>query len=221
VGTLCALLILTAAVLSFTQIADAIASGAARNFDRRIMLALRDPTNPASPLGPPWLEEAARDVTSLGSTAVLALVSVGVIGFLVLSYARAAAVLVATSVGGGSILLNLLKGFFARPRPDIVPHAVPVFTASFPSGHAALSAVTYLTLGALLARVQPNRRLKAYLLGAAVTLTLLIGITRVYLGVHWPTDVLAGWCIGAAWAIACWLAAVWLQRHGQVEHEMS
>ena len=117
------------------------------------------------------------------------------------------------------LLSSGLKGLFDRPRPDLVPHAVEVYTMSFPSGHATLSAVTYLTLGALLARVQPRRRVKAYLLGVAVLLAVLIGASRVYLGVHWPTDVLAGWCVGAAWAMLCWTVATWLQRRGEVEGE--
>jgi undecaprenyl-diphosphatase len=115
------------------------------------------------------------------------------------------------------LLSTALKLGFARPRPDLVPHGVRVYTASFPSGHAMLSAVTYLTLGALLARVQPQRRVKAFLLGLAIALTVLIGMSRVYLGVHWPSDVLAGWCGGAAWASLCWFVALQLQRRGEVE----
>jgi undecaprenyl-diphosphatase len=98
-----------------------------------------------------------------------------------------------------------------------VPHGAIVYTASFPSGHAMLAAVVYLTLGALLARVQPRLVLKLYLLGLAILLTIAVGVSRVYLGVHWPTDVLAGWTLGAAWALFCWAAALWLQRRGQVE----
>ena len=104
------------------------------------------------------------------------------------------------AVGGGVLLSTLLKIGFDRPRPDLVPHGAVVY-ASFPSGHAMLSAVVYLTLGALLARVQPRRLLKLYLLGLAILLTVAVGISRVYLGVHWPTDVVAGWAsapLGAA-----------------------
>jgi len=135
----------------------------------------------------------------------------------VLSRRRAAALLVLVAVAGGMLLSTLLKLGFERPRPDLVPHAVEVYTASFPSGHAMLSAVTWLTLGALLMRVEPRRRVKAFVLAMAVLTTLLVGASRIYLGVHWPTDVLAGWCIGAAWALICWLAALWLQRRGRVE----
>jgi undecaprenyl-diphosphatase len=124
---------------------------------------------------------------------------------------------VLASVGGGIALSSALKVGFERPRPDLVAHLVDVHTLSFPSGHAMVSAVTYLTLGALLAQIQAREGLKAYVLGVAVVLTLLIGLSRVYLGVHWPTDVVAGWCAGTAWAIGCWVIATWLQGAGRIE----
>jgi undecaprenyl-diphosphatase len=121
------------------------------------------------------------------------------------------------SVAGGAGLSSLLKLGFERPRPDLVAHLVEVQTLSFPSGHAMVSAVIYLTLGALLAQVHGSIRLKIYILSVAVILTLLIGISRVYLGVHWPTDVLAGWAAGAAWAIMSWAVVIWLQRLRKIE----
>jgi undecaprenyl-diphosphatase len=159
----------------------------------------------------------ARDVTSLGSYAVLGLMFVLVLGYIVMLGKRGAAVFILTSVLGGQILSTVLKTLFERPRPDLVPHATQVFTASFPSAHAMLSAVTYLTLGALLTRVVPSHRVKVYVMSAAAFLTLLVGVSRVYLGVHWPTDVLAGWCVGSAWAVLCWAVALHLQRSGAVE----
>jgi undecaprenyl-diphosphatase len=122
-----------------------------------------------------------------------------------------ALMLLAATLGGTAISEGLKMGF-NRPRPDLVAHVVETTSMSFPSGHAMLSAVTYLTLGALIARTQEKKRLRGYVLGAAVLLTLLIGASRVYLGVHWPTDVLAGWCLGAAWALLCWAVATWLTR---------
>ena len=118
----------------------------------------------------------------------------------------------------GAVLLSfVIKAGIERPRPDLFPHGTPVYTASFPSGHSTGAAATYLTLGALLARFQRARRLKIYFMSVAVLLTLMIGLSRLYLGVHWPTDVLAGWTLGSCWALLCWMVARQLQRAGAVE----
>jgi undecaprenyl-diphosphatase len=124
------------------------------------------------------------------------------------------AVLVAVAVLGGVLISTILKMGFDRPRPDI-QHAVRVFTASFPSGHAMLSAVTFLTLGVLVARAEADHRLKVYFVSIALFLTIVVGVSRIYLGVHYPSDVLAGWCVGSAWAILCWSAALWLEKRGK------
>ena len=148
---------------------------------------------------------------------ILGIITLAAFAYLKMTDRLHAALLVIASIGGGMAMSALLKLGFARPRPDLVPHEVRVYTASFPSGHAMLSAVTYLTLGALLARVHAARRVKLFFLGLAMVLTVLIGMSRIYLGVHWPSDVLAGWCGGAAWAALCWYVALLLQREGQVE----
>jgi undecaprenyl-diphosphatase len=204
-------------VALFAKIAEEVVEGDTRGFDERLMLALRASGNPADPIGPVWLEEMMRDFTALGSTGVLAVMTLAVIGFLVFTQKRHAAALVAVSVAGGTLISSLMKFGFARPRPDLVPHETIVSTASFPSGHSMMSAVVYLTLGVLLARTQAAPRVKIYVLAVAFALTLLVGVSRVYLGVHWPTDVLAGWALGAAWALYCWLAALWLQTRGRIE----
>ena len=177
-------------------------------FDRRVILALRNPADPSEPLGPPWLQEAARDVTCLGSIVVVTIVTLAVVGYLLLSHERAEALGTAIAVFGGMALNDLLKLAFARPLPEEVLHATRVFIASFPSGHASLSAIAHLTIGALLARSQPSFKIGLYIMALAAFLTTLIGISRV--GVHYPTDVLGGWCVGAAWAIACWAIVEWL-----------
>jgi undecaprenyl-diphosphatase len=217
VTTLAAVFLLAAALLAFAQLTDEVIEGETRSFDTAVLMSMRTPERPNDPLGPPWFEEAVRDVTSLGGTSMIVLITATVAGFLAMSGTRHAAMLMVASVSSGALLMSVLKQVFARTRPDLVEHSARVFTESFPSGHATLSAITYLTLGALLARVQARRALKAYSLGVAITLTALVGVSRVYLGVHWPTDVLAGWCLGAAWAIACWVVAAWLQRRGDVE----
>jgi undecaprenyl-diphosphatase len=216
-GPLLSLAALSFFAWAFVELAGEVVEGDTTDIDRALLLALRDPQNLADPLGPSWLEEAARDITGLGGYAVLTLVTAAVAIYLLMARKRGAAVLLIAAVVGGTLLSTALKLGFERPRPDLVPHATRIYTASFPSGHAMLSAVTYLTLGALLARVQERRRIKAFLIGLAVTLTLLVGASRVYLGVHWPSDVLAGWCVGAAWAALCWFVALQLQRRGQVE----
>jgi undecaprenyl-diphosphatase len=202
---------------AFVELADGVLEGETHAFDSRLLLALRDPQNPANPLGPSWLEESARDITGLGGYAILTIITVATWVYLMMTRRRGAALLVLVAIVGGMLLSTGLKMGFERPRPDLVPHATRVYTASFPSGHAMLSAVTYLTLGALLARVEKSRRISAFVMGLAITMTLLIGMSRVYLGVHWPSDVLAGWSVGAAWAALCWFVALQLQRRGQVE----
>jgi undecaprenyl-diphosphatase len=210
--TLIGLLLAAAALFLFARIAAGVMEGDTRSFDERVLLALRSAGDPTDPLGPPWFEEMMRDVTALGATVVLGAVTLAVIGFLLLTGRREAAWVVAVAIATGMLLSHGLKWGFGRPRPDLVPHGNAVYTQSFPSGHAMLSAVVYLTLGALLARVQAGVRARVYLLAVAALLVVLIGASRVYLGVHWPTDVLAGWVLGGAWAVLCWLAMLRLQR---------
>jgi undecaprenyl-diphosphatase len=195
-----------AGLWGFVELAELARDAKAHDLDTAILLLFRTAGHPDDPLGPAWLEEAMRDITSLGSTVVLVLIVTATILYLVLVGRARAAAFVLVAVGGGQILSSLLKLGIERPRPELVSHLAEVYTPSFPSGHAMLSAVTYLTLGAMLARIAPGRVTKAYVLGLAVLVTLLVGLSRVYLGVHWPSDVLAGWCAGFAWAVLCWLA---------------
>ncbi len=206
-----------ACLWAFVGIADAVGEGETHGFDTRLLLALRNPADPADPLGPGWVEVLGRDVTALGGVGFLTGLTVAVAGFLWLQGNRRSMWLMLGAVAGGQLLSSLAKAGFDRPRPELVPHGTQVYTTSFPSGHAMMAAVTFLTLGALVARVQPTRALKLYVLGLAVFLTIAVGVSRVYLGVHWPTDVLAGWTAGAAWALGCWLVATWLEARGAVE----
>jgi len=215
------LIMIVAAVLLFVfaVLADEVAEGDTRAFDERVLLALRAAGDPADPIGPRWFEEMMRDFTAIGGTGVLVLMVLAVAGFLTLTGKGHAALAIIVAVSGGTLLSQTMKWAYARPRPELVPHGAEVYTASFPSGHAMMSAIVYLTLGAMLARTQSSQAVKAYIISVAIFLTVLVGTSRVYLGVHWPTDVLAGWALGALWAIASWLAMLWLQARGQVEDE--
>ncbi|HKJ65524.1 MAG TPA: phosphatase PAP2 family protein [Desulfopila sp.] len=204
----------------FMEIADEVFEGKTSDLDEALLLSLRNPADVSDPIGPFWFEEVMRDFTSLGGTAILVAICLAVLGFLLLQKKWGMVVFTAAAVTGGFLLSSTLKRFFDRPRPDIVPHSTYVMTASFPSGHSMLSAVVFLTLGGLLARYISNRRLKIYVLTLSVLTTVTVGCSRVYLGVHWPTDVLAGWTAGASWALVCWMVALLLQRRGQVEEEL-
>jgi len=192
-------------VLAFILIAGTVFNGGFRGIDEALLLALRNPADLSDPLGPAWFEEMVRDLTALGSTAVLTLIVLAVSGFLYLTDRPRKALAVLGWSAAGALLSTVTKLGFARPRPDLVPHGAEVYTHSFPSGHALSSAVIFLTLGAMLALVQDSRRIKFYVLAFAVMLTVIVGLSRVYLGVHWPSDVLAGWALGAAWATLGWL----------------
>jgi undecaprenyl-diphosphatase len=217
--TLVSVIVAAVLLFAFATIANAVGRGSTHAFDEWLLIALRTPGDLADPIGPMWVEEMMRDFTALGSTGVLTLVVLVIAGFLAMTEKMHAALFVLVSVGSGTLLSQGMKWVFSRPRPDLVPHGAEVYTASFPSGHSMMSAVVYLTLGALLARTQSDLAVKVYVLVVAVVLTVLVGISRVYLGVHWPTDVLAGWSLGGVWALLCWLVMAWMQAQGQVEGE--
>jgi undecaprenyl-diphosphatase len=213
-GTLIPIILIGGALWVFIAILDEVVEGDTHAIDDAIILAFRVPGDAADPIGEPWLEEAMRDITALGSAPALVIAVLAVAGFLMLAKAWRPAIFTLVASGGGLILSSLLKYTIDRPRPDLVPHGSLVYTSSFPSGHSMMSAVVFLTLAALVTRLIEKKRLKGYALGVAVILTALVGVSRVYLGVHWPSDVLAGWSAGAAWALACWLIARWIGLGG-------
>lgn len=204
-------------IWAFVEIADEVMEGDVQQYDEAVVRAMRRPDDPATPVGPRWLHGMARDVTSMGSMTVLAILVLIVMGYLLMRRQYRATLLILVATAGGTLLSSLLKYLFERERPRIVEHLDVVYLHSFPSGHSMLSTVVYLTLGALLGRVISGWRMRAYFLLVAVVLAVLVGVSRVYLGVHYPTDVLAGWAAGFAWATFCWQVARYLQRHGTVE----
>ena len=212
-------LLVAGGVWGFIELADAVLEGETRHIDEWIILTMRNPVDLSDPKGPEWFEEVIRDFSALGSIAVLTALSLTAVGFLFLQNKKKLALFMLASVTGGLLLSTVLKHGFDRPRPDLVPHETYVMTASFPSGHSMLSAVVFLTLGGLLARYTKERRLKSYILTVSILATCIVGCSRVYLGVHWPTDVLAGWTAGSSWSLLCWLTALLLQKRGRLEKE--
>jgi len=216
-AVLVAVLVVLLAVFGFIKIAEELGEGELAKLDEWLLLLFRVPGQPHVPIGPPWLVEAAQDITVLGGRTMLIAVTLFTTGYLALERKYGAMWLVVLAVGSGGMLSTAMKQLFGRGRPDLVPHLVAVTSPSFPSGHSMLAAIMYLTLGALLARFATRRRTKAYLLTVALFATFVVGSSRVYLGVHYPSDVVAGWCAGLVWALICWLAARYLQYRGTVD----
>jgi undecaprenyl-diphosphatase len=214
---LVAALAVVACVLAFFEVAEAISAEHTQELDRRVIQLLRRPGSPSEPIGPPWLKSAVRDFSALGSPALLALFSTAVAVALLVRRQFHALFLMLAATLGGRLMNVFLKAFFERPRPDAAFHLTEVASPSFPSGHAMDSAVIYLTLAAVLSRLVRPRALKLYFVGGAMLMSFLAGASRVYLGVHYPSDVLAGWTAGLGWAVLCWSVASYLQRRGSVE----
>lgn len=212
-------LLIAAATWGFIKIADEALDGDTAAFDEAVVRALRNPDDLSRPIGPEMLEEIARDVTALGGIGPLAFFSIVAAGYLFFDRKLRMALYLAGATGGSVVVSLILKNLFDRPRPTVVPHLTEVYTSSFPSGHSMLSAAIYLTLGSLIAASTPRVSLKIYVLSVTIVLSLAVGISRVYLGVHYPTDVLAGWMAGMIWALLCWFFARWLQRKQKVEGE--
>jgi undecaprenyl-diphosphatase len=205
---------------AFVEIADEVVEGESLGYDRAVLEWLREADDLSDPLGPAWVEELVRDITALGGSAVLVLITVSVIGFLSLEHKPRTIAFLVLAVLGGLVLSLLLKELFDRPRPEFLPHGQNVYTQSFPSGHSMNAAVVYLTLASILARAQKPAAIKLYVVAMSIFVTILVGLSRVYLGVHWPTDVLAGWAAGGAWATACYLLFHHLQVRSVVEQEV-
>ncbi|WP_148596768.1 phosphatase PAP2 family protein [Aquisphaera giovannonii] len=192
------------AIWGFLEIAEGVSEGTTRRFDAWLIHRLRQPGDPTRPLGPIWFEDAVRDLTSLGSLSLLVLVVGAVAGYLWIRRETVALALLFPATIGGLLVSLLLKAIFHRPRPDVVLQLTPAYLSSFPSGHTMNSAVVYLTIGLILSRLSTGVRLRAYAILLPSFLTLTVGLTRIYLGVHYPTDVVAGWAAGAAWMAVVW-----------------
>lgn len=200
------LFLVAATLLAFLGIAEEMAEGETRDIDSRLILALRSPGDLNDPIGSHGVEEAVRDITALGGTTLVVVVTLVAVLAFVFHKKRIHAVVMAGAVVAAWASSQFTKGLFSRPRPDLVPHEVYVYTGSFPSGHSTMSTAAFLTLAMLIASLEMKRRSKALALTLAALIVVSVGFSRVYLGVHWPSDVLAGWCLGAGWALVGWLA---------------
>jgi undecaprenyl-diphosphatase len=211
--------VVLAMIWVFAALANAVREGETRQFDEWVLSALRQEADKGQLKGPRWLTLGAEDITALGSPTVLGLTVLAVTGYLLLhGLYRNGMFIFAASVGGW-VLNWLLKLAFSRARPDIVPHLREVMSSSFPSGHALTSAAVYLTLGTLLMRIAEGRLAKYYCIAIAMFVTFLVGVSRVFLGVHYPSDVVAGWLIGMSWALLCWAVERTLERRAGLKRE--
>lgn len=199
-------------IVAFIKIARAVSGDETRLFDEAILLALR--TTPSDPIGPEAFTDAVMHLSGLGSGSVTGLIVLIATAFLAISGHRRYALLMLACSVGTLIWMSLLKGWFERDRPSVVTHIDPPGGHSFPSGHSMISAALYLTLAVLIARTLEKRRQRVFVVVIGVCLTAMIGVSRLYLGVHYPTDVLAGWSFGAMWALTCGLLVSWLGKRG-------
>jgi len=209
-------LLIVIGFLLFIFLTDEVREGETKHFDLMILESLRQPGNFHQPVGPEWVELAMRDITALGGGTVIIIITLSVVGYLIIQKKYNSLWLILGATIGGALIGFMLKEIVARERPEAVFHLVYVTSLSFPSGHSMMSMVVYITQASLLAQIQPKRSLKIYIITVALILTFLIGISRVFLGVHYPTDVLAGWSIGIAWALLCWLIA-WYIRERRIQ----
>jgi len=206
-----------AAVLLVALIGAAIGHGTQFAFDRAILLWARGGSAHGAPIGADWFRAAMLDVTAIGGVTVLVLMVALVAGFLAIGRHWLTLGLVLGGTISGSLVVTVVKNIIGRARPTIVDHLVNVSSLSFPSGHAANSAIVYLTMATLLSQLVEGRAARTYLFAAAALIVALIGASRIYLGVHWPSDVLAGWAFGTLWAVAWWAIGAWarLRRAGR------
>ena len=209
-------------MIGFAALSLAVSDGHLSGLDQTLLLFFRDPHDVTDAWGPTWFEETAIELTALGGYPILLMTSFLVLSALLLARKYAAALLLVAGLASGSAASTALKLLFDRPRPDLVEHLDRTFTSSFPSAHAMVSMVTWLTLASIAIRFIEHGRLRGFVLVSALVLALIIGTSRVYLGVHWPSDVLAGWCIGLCWAAGCWLTAHYItnrpEQIGQLGH---
>ncbi|WP_394704120.1 phosphatase PAP2 family protein [uncultured Cohaesibacter sp.] len=194
-------------LVGFAAIAYLVSTDATTVFDHSVMSYFIELGETVSPLGPPWVEEIFLELTALGGGTVLTLVALLVLVGLFITHQRGAALTLIATLFSGTIIPYGLKFLFDRPRPDLVAHLDRTFTASFPSAHATVSMIYWISIATIIARFIDHASLRRFIYYSAFSLVIVIGLSRIYLGVHWPSDVIAGWLLGLSWAAFCWLLA--------------
>ena len=212
---LAALLLALGGVFAFISLTDEVLEEETVDFDQRLFEAIAGRYQRSGPAA----QEMWRDLSALGGMTVITLLAAGVTLFLLLRRQWRSAGFLVISIVGGLIISTLIKILINRARPDFLEvHLLPP-SASFPSGHATHSAVVYLAIAILLTKLVESVRLKAYILAMGLLVPLLVGISRIALAVHWPTDVVGGWLIGLAWGLLVYAAATYMQAHGGIEQQ--
>lgn len=203
--------LLAGGIYTFVAVANDVSENELQRFDNGLLLLFRQPGDVSAPIGPSWVAQSVVEITTLGGYPVLVTLVTAVAGFLLVYRKFGPAIFMVAAIVSGTVVSQLLKIVYDRPRPDIVDHLVATHTASFPSGHATMSAVVYLTLATMIVRLVDDVAVRIYVILMAVLLTFMVGMSRIYLGVHWPSDVIAGWALGTAWACLSWLAVTALR----------
>jgi len=212
---------LAASVFVFAVLAFVISNSNLEGVECDFLFSLRDATEPAVLNGPGWLSYFMLNVTALGGWPLMTVFSALLAFAFALARRWSFLFILLAVVTGESVITGLLKDLFARARPDVVPHLIYASSSSFPSGHAASAAAVYFTAGLALANMATRKALRLYIFAASLSIVFLIGISRVYLGVHYPSDVIAGWCVGAAWASIVWLVAWRIEMGGPGQRSSS
>ncbi|MFW8589387.1 phosphatase PAP2 family protein [Glaciecola sp. 2405UD65-10] len=202
-------IIISIALFAFINLAALVMAESTLAIDTRLLLLFREQNDLSDPLGPKWVEEMMRDITALGGVGMLVIVTLVVTIFLLIIKKPKAALLVLIGIATGMLVSFSLKYGYSRPRPDLVPHGSYVYTSSFPSGHAMMSSLVYFTIAGLLAQQNTQQRIRIFMFTLATFITLAIGVSRVYLGVHYPSDVIAGWIVGTSWAMLIYFVYRW------------
>lgn len=208
IALLAAWVALAGAIWAFLAIGSEMREGELTAFDLWVLGAFRRPGQPHAATGPHWLMESMRDITSLGGVTLLVIITVLSVIVLLAHSRKAQALVMAICVPLAQLSSGLFKDLYERSRPSFAIYGDLPTSMSFPSGHSTVAAATYFVLAVIVSSLEAKRSMKILAFAVAALLSLMIGFSRIYLGVHWPSDVIAGWCLGAAWAL---IAAVALR----------